>query len=41
MDLEAESTQQMEEYVEQFPTRAYEYAYDQGWTDGLPIVPRP
>ncbi len=20
-------------------TRAYEYAYDQGWTDGLPIIP--
>ncbi|MBI3069509.1 MAG: hypothetical protein HYY79_11700, partial [Betaproteobacteria bacterium] len=36
VDLEAESLEQL---VEQFPTRAYEYAYDQGWTDGLPIIP--
>lgn len=31
-DLEADS-------VEQLLTRAYEHAYDQGWTDGLPIIP--
>ncbi len=36
VDLDADS---MEQYVGQFPTRAYEYAYDQGWTDGLPIIP--
>lgn len=36
VDLQAESTEQ---YVEQFPTRAYEHAYEQGWTDGLPIIP--
>ena len=27
------------ESVEQLLARAYEHAYDQGWTDGLPIVP--
>ena len=30
--LEAES-------VEQLLARAYEHAYDEGWTDGLPIIP--
>jgi hypothetical protein len=32
MDLEVES-------VEQLLKRTYEHAYDQGWTDGLPIIP--
>ena len=27
------------ESVEQLLARAYEHAYDQGWTDGLPIIP--
>jgi hypothetical protein len=25
--------------VVELMTRAYEHAYDQGWTDGLPIIP--
>jgi hypothetical protein len=25
--------------IEDYPSCAYEYAYDQGWTDGLPIIP--
>ena len=32
IDLEAAS-------VEELVTRAYEHAYAQGWTDGLPIIP--
>jgi hypothetical protein len=32
VEVEAES-------VEDIVTRAYEHAYEQGWTDGLPIVP--
>lgn len=32
VQLEAES-------VAQLLTRSYEHAYDQGWTDGLPIIP--
>jgi hypothetical protein len=32
LDIECES-------VGQFIKRAYEHAYEQGWTDGLPIVP--
>ena len=32
VDLEVDS-------VDDLVVRAYEYAYDQGWTDGLPIVP--
>lgn len=36
LDLKADSLEQL---VQQFPTHAYEYAYDQGWTDGLPIIP--
>jgi len=27
------------ESVEQLLARAYEHAYDQGWTDGLPVIP--
>ena len=27
------------ESVEQLLARAYEHAYDEGWTDGLPIIP--
>ncbi|OGA53853.1 MAG: hypothetical protein A3F74_26075 [Betaproteobacteria bacterium RIFCSPLOWO2_12_FULL_62_58] len=32
VDLEADS-------VDKFLTQAYEFAYDKGWTDGLPIIP--
>lgn len=32
IELEARS-------ADDFLTQAYEYAYDQGWTDGLPIIP--
>jgi hypothetical protein len=32
VDLQGES-------VEQLLARAYEHAYDQGWTDGLPVIP--
>ena len=28
-----------DESVEALLARAYEHAYDQGWTDGLPIIP--
>ncbi len=27
------------ESIEQFLKRTYEHAYDQGWTDGLPVIP--
>ena len=25
--------------IAELMTQAYEHAYDQGWTDGLPIIP--
>ena len=27
------------ESIAELLTRGYEYAYEQGWTDGLPIIP--
>ena len=27
------------ESVDELLARAYEHAYEQGWTDGLPIIP--
>lgn len=36
VDFQTESVQQL---IEQWPTRIFEHSYDQGWTDGLPVIP--